>query len=53
MMETNIITTSFEYLDYILGISQHIDVSFFAWLLWLWWPFIVVSKLVDELILAS
>ena len=39
--------------DYFVPIiQQHIDLNFYAWLLWLWWPFILVTVILPTIIIV-
>lgn len=33
-------------------VQQHIDVTFYAWLFWLWWPLIVVTVILPTVIIV-
>lgn len=51
-MEFNyVIPVLIERLDF-FGIQQYIDVNYYAWLLWLWWPFILVTVILPTLIIV-
>lgn len=43
-MELSIATAIIEKIEKVLGVQLQVDIDFYAWLFWLWWPFILVSN---------
>lgn len=43
-MELNMLQSIGQRLSYVLNIEQEADISFYAWLVWLWWPLLFVSE---------